>query len=195
MLRPRWHMRHIPRPSGGSFVRGDKRLMETKAPGWILGEQFRKLGPVIRTDASLSVCRLGLDPNSSHSGCCPEQMPRFVTMDKRALHHILITHPLEFPKSTMLKRMLGRIAGEGTHVPPHLRNQPPDAFGLGLLTAEGATHARQRKVMVCSKLILKRCKARYLFLPPFRTLHLGHRTSRPCSRCLWIKRIRYLIDI
>lgn len=53
--RPRWYLRHIPRPEGGELLRGHSRVLRKQAPGRQLSQWFRELGPLIQYDGNLSV--------------------------------------------------------------------------------------------------------------------------------------------
>lgn len=89
------------------------------------------------------------------------QIARMATTDKVALHHILVSEAYDFPKPGMVRRLLGALTGEGMLYAEFwlilslsLSNSLWLTFSLclrritGVLVAEGATHQRQRRIMV-----------------------------------------------
>ncbi|KAF8320478.1 cytochrome P450 [Clavulina sp. PMI_390] len=94
VLRSLWHLRHIPRPKGSTFVRGHGAVTKQHNSSIQLSRWLRELGPVIRFESALSI-------------------PRVCTTDKAALHHILIAESYNFPKPVVVRRALGAWLGQG----------------------------------------------------------------------------------
>lgn len=86
------------------------------------------------------------------------QIPRISIFDEAAMRYVLGTETYNFPKPMYMRRLLGQVFGLGKrymfHRISHNVSEPCTQWLhilLGIVVAEGSDHARQRKIMVCSK--------------------------------------------
>lgn len=88
---------------------------------------------------------------------------RISVTDKAALHYVLITDTYNFPKLAMMRRTLASWVGEGVFCEDnrsrYLTHETMlDVAFQGLLATEGSIHQRQRRIMVCLRLVAATCE-------------------------------------
>ncbi|KAF8309460.1 cytochrome P450 [Clavulina sp. PMI_390] len=109
-IRASWHLRNVPGPPHQTYMLGNFGMLTSRPPGLGYKDWHDKYGKVVLWRGFFS-------------------LPRVSITDKKALNHILVQQPYEFPKSPFDRRLLASFLGHG------------------LFVADGNDHKRQRRVM------------------------------------------------
>ncbi|KAF8319087.1 cytochrome P450 [Clavulina sp. PMI_390] len=107
MIRPRWMLRNLPRPSGGHLPEGHLTEIRAAESGQALKLWHSLYGRVFFFNSIFGVSRISI-------------------ADSRALRHILVEEAYNFPKSPLDRSFLGAFLGQGLLVAEgdtHLRQR------------------------------------------------------------------------